>query len=52
MLTADALLQLAFRIDPDGDPATLDEARRIEHLYLDDIATGPRFRPRRPADPP
>ena len=51
VLTADALLQLAFRIDPDGDPATLREARRIEHLYLDDIATGPRFRPRRPVDP-
>lgn len=42
--TADALLQLAFRLDRAGDPATLDQARRIEHLYLADIAADPRYR--------
>lgn len=42
--TGDALLQLAFRVDPDGDQDTLAEARRIEHLYLEDIATNSRYR--------
>jgi len=40
---ADALLQLAFRLSPEGDPVTLTQARRIEHVYLEDIvATHPR----------
>ncbi|MEO3754750.1 TetR/AcrR family transcriptional regulator [Streptomyces sp. B6B3] len=34
---AEALLQLAFRDDPDGDPAILAEARRIQRLYLADV---------------
>lgn len=33
----DALLALAFRTDPTGDGATLAEARRIAHLYVEDI---------------
>jgi AcrR family transcriptional regulator len=37
--TTDALLQLAFRLDPTGDQATLDEARRLQRLYLDDVIT-------------
>jgi AcrR family transcriptional regulator len=37
--TTDALLQLAFRLDPAGDQATLDEARRLQRLYLDDVIT-------------
>lgn len=36
---ADALLQLAFRLDPTGDADTLAQARRITLLYLEDIAT-------------
>lgn len=32
--TTDALLQLAFRLDPKGDDAILDEARRLQRLYL------------------
>jgi len=35
--TTDALLQLAFRTDPRGDDAILDEARRLQRLYLGDI---------------
>lgn len=35
--TTDALLQLAFRLDPQGDPAVLDEARRLQRLYLTDM---------------
>ncbi len=41
---ADALLQLAFRIDPHGDQDTLDEAKRLDRLYVDEIVTSPRFR--------
>jgi AcrR family transcriptional regulator len=37
--TTDALLQLAFRLDPAGDQAILDEARRLQRLYLDDVIT-------------
>jgi AcrR family transcriptional regulator len=37
--TTDALLQLAFRLDPDGDQAILDEARRLQRLYLADLIT-------------
>lgn len=37
----DALLQLAFRLDPHGDPNTLDEAKRIGRLYVEEISTGP-----------
>jgi AcrR family transcriptional regulator len=35
--TTDALLQLAFRLDPEGDPSVLDEARRLQRLYLTDL---------------
>ena len=35
--TTDALLQLAFRLDPRGDAAILDEARRLQRLYLADL---------------
>jgi AcrR family transcriptional regulator len=35
--TTDAVLQLAFRLDPEGDPAILDEARRLQGLYLTDL---------------
>ncbi|HEY9374172.1 TetR/AcrR family transcriptional regulator [Streptomyces sp.] len=30
----DALLQLAFRTDPSGDPALIAETRRLLHVYL------------------
>ncbi|KKZ69156.1 TetR/AcrR family transcriptional regulator [Streptomyces showdoensis] len=30
----DALLQLAFRADPSGDPALIDETRELLHAYL------------------
>jgi AcrR family transcriptional regulator len=36
----DALLQLAFRLDPHGDEAVLDEAKRLQRLYLADLAGG------------
>ena len=42
---ADSLLYLAFRVDPAGDPTTLEEALRILQLYLADIAADPRNRP-------
>jgi AcrR family transcriptional regulator len=32
--TADALIKLAFRRDPDGDAAVLAEAKRLVHGYL------------------
>lgn len=35
--TTDALLQLAFRLDPRGDPEVLAEARRLQRLYLADM---------------
>jgi AcrR family transcriptional regulator len=35
--TTDALLQLAFRLDPQGDEAVLAEARRLQRLYLTDL---------------
>ncbi|MFD4529259.1 TetR family transcriptional regulator [Streptomyces sp. NPDC058470] len=41
---ADALLQLAFRTAPEGDPAMLAEAKRIVGLYLTDIVADPRYR--------
>lgn len=34
--TADALLDLAFREKPDGDPKLIAEAKRIQKLYLND----------------
>jgi len=34
--TADALLDLAFRETPDGDPKLIAEAKRIQKLYLND----------------
>jgi AcrR family transcriptional regulator len=37
--TTDALLQLAFRLSPDGDEAVLEEARRLQRLYLSDLVT-------------
>jgi hypothetical protein len=30
----DALVKLAFRRDPDGDPAILSEARKLVREYL------------------
>jgi len=35
--TSDALLQLAFRLDPAGDEAILAEARRLQRLYMTDL---------------
>jgi AcrR family transcriptional regulator len=35
--TTDALLQLAFRLDPEGDRDILTEARRLQRLYLADL---------------
>ena len=35
--TTDALLQLAFRLDPDGDEAILQQAVRLQRLYLTDL---------------
>ncbi|WP_395359852.1 TetR family transcriptional regulator [Streptomyces sp. YH02] len=32
--TADALVRLAFRTDPAGDPALVDETRHLLHAYL------------------
>ncbi|MFE5910145.1 TetR family transcriptional regulator [Streptomyces wedmorensis] len=32
--TADALVRLAFRADPAGDPALVDETRHLLHAYL------------------
>ncbi|MGA5197080.1 TetR family transcriptional regulator [Streptomyces exfoliatus] len=32
--TADALVRLAFRTDPAGDPALIDETRHLLHAYL------------------
>lgn len=43
-MSASALLQLAFRIDPNGDPDTLAQARRMVLLYLNDIAKDPLYR--------
>jgi AcrR family transcriptional regulator len=37
VLTADALLQEAFRADPQGQPALLAEAKRILRLYFADV---------------
>ena len=36
MECADAVLQLAFRTDPDGDPAMIAEGKRVLRLYLTD----------------
>ena len=35
----DALLQLAFRLDPHGDPGTLREAKSVCRLYVEDISS-------------
>jgi AcrR family transcriptional regulator len=35
--TTDALLQLAFRLDPAGDDAILAEAKLLQRLYLHDV---------------
>ncbi|MFF8840078.1 TetR family transcriptional regulator [Streptomyces sp. NPDC015130] len=32
--TADTLVRLAFRTDPEGDPAVIDETRQLLHAYL------------------
>lgn len=37
--SSDALLQLAFRVDPHGDETILAEARRLQRLYLTDLIT-------------
>ncbi|SHM05703.1 transcriptional regulator, TetR family [Streptomyces yunnanensis] len=39
--TADALLQLAFRIDPAGDPAIVTEAKELLRAYLARYLDGP-----------
>ncbi len=39
MECADAVLQLAFRVDPDGDPDLIAECKRVLRRYL---ASGPR----------
>jgi AcrR family transcriptional regulator len=39
VLTADALLQEAFRTDPNGDPALLAEAKAILRRYLEEGAS-------------
>jgi hypothetical protein len=33
---ADAVLKLAFRVDPDGDPVLIGECKRLLRLYLQD----------------
>ncbi|GGV19122.1 TetR family transcriptional regulator [Kitasatospora herbaricolor] len=45
---ADAVLKLAFRTDPDGDPVLIAECKRLLGRYLADGPTGPAG-PRRPA---
>src|SRR5262245_2595951 len=35
----DALLQLAFRRDPKGDPAVIEEAKHLQRLYLRELLT-------------
>lgn len=35
----DALLQLAFRRDRRGDPAVIEEAKRLQRLYLQELLT-------------
>ncbi len=32
--SADALIRLAFRMDPDGDPQIIDETRTLLHAYV------------------
>ena len=39
VLTADALLQEAFRESPEGDPALLAEAKVILRRYLEEVAS-------------
>lgn len=43
-MSAVALLQLAFRLNPTGDPNTLTQARRMVLLYLNNIANDPMYR--------
>ncbi|GGR60107.1 TetR/AcrR family transcriptional regulator [Streptomyces roseolus] len=38
--TADTLVRLAFRADPAGDPALIDETRQLLHAYLAPSLTG------------
>ncbi|MFD6360433.1 TetR family transcriptional regulator [Streptomyces roseolus] len=38
--TADTLVRLAFRTDPAGDPALIDETRQLLHAYLAPSLTG------------
>lgn len=42
--SASALLQLAFRLNPNGDPDTLTEAKRMVLLYLNDVSKDPQYR--------
>ncbi|MFF5261786.1 TetR/AcrR family transcriptional regulator [Actinomadura viridis] len=42
--TVDALLHLASRTAPEGDPATTTEAKRIVTLYLTESLADPRYR--------
>ncbi|GAA2794580.1 hypothetical protein GCM10010441_19810 [Kitasatospora paracochleata] len=39
MECADGVLKLAFRVDPDGDPALIAECKRLLRCYLADPAT-------------
>ncbi|MEU5217988.1 TetR/AcrR family transcriptional regulator [Streptomyces sp. NPDC020807] len=38
--TADTLVRLAFRADPEGDPALVDETRQLLYAYLAPALTG------------
>ncbi|WP_188269220.1 MULTISPECIES: hypothetical protein [unclassified Streptomyces] len=40
--TADALVRLAFRVDPVGDPALVDETRLLLYAYLAPSLSAPR----------
>jgi hypothetical protein len=38
VLVTDSILQEAFRTDPSGDPALVEEAKRILRPYLAEVA--------------
>jgi AcrR family transcriptional regulator len=44
-LSADALMQEAFRVDPEGDPSLLTEAKRLITSYIDAVAATGRRSP-------
>jgi AcrR family transcriptional regulator len=39
VLVTDSILQEAFRLDPAGDPALIEEAKRILRLYLAEVVS-------------